>query len=310
MRAGLIVAAIFAAAPLHAAGPVDEVCPYPDALGTSRTMEIDSTKGLQLGLKTYPKTLALEKGEVVLTFDDGPLPATTLPILKALAAECVKATFFLIGRNAQANPAIVKSELKAGHTIGHHSLSHPAVTLATLGEAEGRKEVDAGIAADDKAAYGEAGAAPRVPFFRFPGFADTPELDNWLAGRGITIFGADLWASDWVEMTPEATMELLLRRLDQSGKGIILLHDTRAQTAAMLPRLLRELKARGYRVVRIVPGQGPTPLTEADAGWTSETAATIKRLWPKLLAERLRATKHASAPASSGVPPQNPAMGQ
>lgn len=298
-----------------AAGQAAETsCPNPDALNTSRTIAIDPAQKLRLGFKTYDHSLALQPHEVVLTFDDGPFPATTGPILKALAEECVRATFFLVGRNAKANPTFVRQELAAGHTIGHHSLTHPAITLAALGEAAARREVDEGMAADDKAAYGTATAEPRVPFFRFPGFADTPELDAWLAGRGITVFGADLWASDWVEMTPEATMDLLLRRLDQAGKGIILLHDTRPQTAKMLPALLRELKKRDYHVVQIVPGTGPTEVEAAPEGWTSETAATIKKLWPKLMAEKLRAARaaatpgKAAAPAAASMPESEPAV--
>ena len=296
------------------AGPVlaGEACPNPDALGTSRTIEINPAQKLRLGLKTYDHTLELKPHEVVLTFDDGPLPATTGPVLKALADECVKATFFLVGRNAQANPAFVRQERAGGHTIGHHSMTHPAITLAGMTEAAARKDIDDGMAADDRAAYGAAGAEPKVAFFRFPGFADTPELNDWLAARGISVFGADLWASDWVEMTPEATMDLLLRRLDAAGKGIILLHDTRPQTARMLPALLRELKRREYHVVQIVPGAGPTPVEDAPPGWTSETAAAIKKLWPKLMAEKLRAAKRAAAPmqpAHASVPPSaSPAM--
>jgi hypothetical protein len=75
-----------------------------NVLGTSRTIAIGAPNGLQVGLKTYPQTIKLEDHEVVLTFDDGPLPATTGKVLDALKAQCVKATFFLIGQNAPANP--------------------------------------------------------------------------------------------------------------------------------------------------------------------------------------------------------------
>ena len=71
--------------------------------------------------------------------------------------------------------------------------------------------------------------------------------------RGIVVFGADVWASDWNPMTPEAELQLLLARIDQVGRGIVLLHDTKAQTARMLPKLLRELKIRGYSIVHVVP---------------------------------------------------------
>jgi peptidoglycan/xylan/chitin deacetylase (PgdA/CDA1 family) len=97
---------------------------------------------------------------------------------------------------------------------------------------------------------------PRTPFFRFPGFAGSPALIERLRQRGIAVFGADLWASDWNPMSPAYERELLLRRLAAAGSGIVLLHDTHAQTAAMLPGLLRELKRRGYQVVHVAPGSG------------------------------------------------------
>ena len=270
-----------------------EACGRPDALGVSRVIEVNPRGGLKLGLKSYPQTLALEKGEVVLTFDDGPLPATTGPILKALDDECVKATFFLVGANAQANPTVVQREIARGHSVGHHSFSHPFITMRGMTEPAAKADMEQGFAADDRAANKEAGAAPRTPFFRYPGFADTPELNSWLASRNIAVFGADLWASDWVDMSPQKTMELLLTRLDHAGKGIILLHDTRPQTAKMLPALLRELKARNYKVVHIVPARddAPTPLAKAGPGWTSETEVNIAKVWPKILAEKRRLAK-------------------
>jgi peptidoglycan-N-acetylglucosamine deacetylase len=252
----------------------------PDALGVSRTIEIGGA-ATSVGLKTYPRTIALADKELILTFDDGPNAPTTDRILAALDAECVKATFFLIGRNAQAAPDVVRREIAAGHTVGHHSFSHPAVTLRNLGEDAARADIDKGIAADDKAAYGAAGAGPKVPFFRFPGFADTAALDEWLIRRGITIFGADLWASDWQPMTPDEELSLLLGRIEKARKGIVLMHDTIGATAQMLPNLLRELKKRGYRIVHIVPGKGPTPIEPAPKGWSSETEKTLAHMWPK-----------------------------
>ena len=258
-------------------------CPGdPQALGVSREIAVGAgPAGLAIGLKSYPRTLALEKGEVVLTFDDGPAETTTA-VLDALKQECVKATFFLIGRNAAAHPALVKREVAEGHTVGHHSFSHPFITMRGLGDEKAEVDIDKGFAADDLAAYGSVAGAPRVPFFRFPGFADTPGLDAWLGGRGITIFGADLWASDWVTMTPQVELALLMRRLEAAGKGIILLHDARKQTAQMMPALLAELKRRGFHVVHMVPGAAPPPLAQAAPGWTSDTEAAIAKVWPKI----------------------------
>jgi peptidoglycan/xylan/chitin deacetylase (PgdA/CDA1 family) len=67
------------------------------------------------------------------------------------------------------------------------------------------------------------------------------------------VFGADVWASDWLPMAPAQELQLILARIERLGSGIVLFHDTKAQTARMLPALLRELKRRGYRIVHVVP---------------------------------------------------------
>jgi peptidoglycan/xylan/chitin deacetylase (PgdA/CDA1 family) len=74
-----------------------------------------------------------------------------------------------------------------------------------------------------------------------------------LAKRHITVFGADLWASDWDRMRPDRERTLVLERLARTRGGILLFHDTKAQTAHMLPALLRDLKWQGYRIVHVTP---------------------------------------------------------
>jgi peptidoglycan/xylan/chitin deacetylase (PgdA/CDA1 family) len=257
-----------------------------DVLGTSRTIGIGAPNGLEVGLKTYPKTLKLEDHEVVLTFDDGPLPETTGKVLDALKAQCVKATFFLIGQHAAANPQLVKRQIREGHSVGHHTWSHPSITMRGLSDEAARADILKGIAADERAGYPDPASpgTPHVPFFRFPGFADTKPLLSWLASQKIAVFGADLWASDWLDMTPDAELKLIMSRLDEAKRGIVLFHDSRPSTAAMMPEFLRELKARNYRVVHIEPGETAPELEDAKPGWTSETEATVGRVMSKLLA--------------------------
>jgi peptidoglycan-N-acetylglucosamine deacetylase len=261
-------------------------CPTPDALGTSRVLRVGTVGGLHVGLKSYPQTLALEDHEVILTFDDGPNPATTDRVLRSLQDQCVKATFFLIGINAAAHQDLVRRELAEGHSIGTHSWSHPTRTLRGIAESDAVKEITKGLTAVQEAAYGApyTGGTPRVPFFRFPGFADTPALRDWLDKNNIGIFGTDLWASDWNPMTPNDELKLITERLDAAGRGIILFHDTREETAAMLPKFLRALKAKGYKVVHIEPGPGPVPeLAAAPAGWHSETEDVLAKVMPGLM---------------------------
>ena len=243
----------------------------PDALGVSRVVNIGRARAASVGLQSYPRALALQDREVVLTFDDGPA-GPTAKVLDALAKECAKATFFVIGRNADEAPESVRRAAREGHSIGHHSYSHPAKTLRLMDGAAARADIEKGIAAVTKAAGGSA-----APFFRFPGFADTPELVAWLNGRGYTVFGSDLWASDWTPMTPKAQLDLVLSRLEKAGKGIILFHDSKSTTAQMLPDFLRELKSRGYRLAHMVPGDGDTQIVDAGPTWKSTTEPIIAK---------------------------------
>lgn len=114
-----LVALLASVAVAHAAD-----CPRKGTLGTSRILTVDAQTFPRVGLKSFPQTLPLADKEVVLTFDDGPFPPTTTKVLAALASECVQATFFLIGKSAEANPQIVKKIAAAGHSVGHHTWSH------------------------------------------------------------------------------------------------------------------------------------------------------------------------------------------
>jgi peptidoglycan-N-acetylglucosamine deacetylase len=238
-----------AIAPLAAAA---QPCPgNPQALGTERVLEVNTHSTPRVGHKQFPETLPLHDKELVLTFDDGPWPTTTPKVLDALKHECVLATFFLIGRNVEAHPQLARREMAEGHSVGHHTFSHPLLSHMPLAKAEA--DINRGIAADELAIYGVRRTNPATPFFRFPGFASSPTLLSYMQDRGIVVFGADVWASDWLPMSPEQELHLLLSRIDTIGRGIVLLHDTKAQTARMLPALLRELKRRGYHIVHVVP---------------------------------------------------------
>src|SRR6201998_1161586 len=100
-------------------------CPRTDTLGTSRVLKVDAATTPRVGLKSFPQTLPLADHEVVLTFDDGPWPPTTTRVLTALTHECVRATFFLIGKFASEHPDIVRRIAAEGHTVATHTWSHP-----------------------------------------------------------------------------------------------------------------------------------------------------------------------------------------
>ena len=239
-------------------------CPRAGTLGTSRILAVDAAQTPRVGLKSFPQSLPLDDHDVVLSFDDGPWPPTTSRVLAALANECVRATFFLIGKPASEHPELVRRIAAEGHTVGHHTLSHRS--LKRIKPNEATQEIERGISAVETALHGTATTTPGTPFFRFPGFETTPATLDLLQSRGIVVFGADLWASDWNPMTPKQQLKLLTDRLRLARKGIILLHDPKAQTAAMLPDFLRYLKNNHYRVVHLVPAapeKKPDPVPSA-----------------------------------------------
>src|SRR5262245_19534788 len=158
-----------------------EACTGTNVLGVSRTVQIDTTTGPKFGFQYTDAVNFLEEGEVVLTFDDGPLRAYTRPVLEALSAQCTKATFFLVGRMAAADPEMVKEYARRGHTVGTHTWSH--ANLAHLGAPKARAELEMGFSAVQQAM-----GKPIAPFFRFPYLSSSTSMSNYLHSRQIATF--------------------------------------------------------------------------------------------------------------------------
>jgi peptidoglycan/xylan/chitin deacetylase (PgdA/CDA1 family) len=274
-------------------------CPgHPDALGTSRTLVVDPREHPRIGTMQYPETLPLEDHEVVLTFDDGPLPRNSNQILDILASQCVKATFFEIGQMAHAYPEGVRKLRDAGHSIGTHSQDHP-LTMNRMSIERARQEIDDGIASV-KTALGDDAAL--APFFRIPGLLRAQDVEDYLASQGIQTWSADFPADDWRHISSARVYDLAMKRLEDKGRGILLLHDIQARTVAALPRILFELKARGYRIVHVVPATSELPATPTEPQqWQlhppSENVAISH--WPKIPNFTFADTGTLSAPALS-----------
>ena len=258
-------------------------CPgHPDAIGTFRTLVVDPHEHPRIGTMQYAETLPLRDHEVVLTFDDGPLPRNSNQILDILASQCVKATFFEIGRMAKAYPEGIRKLIAAGHSVGTHSQTHP-LTMNHMPIDRAKQEIDDGIASV-KSALGSDDAA-LAPFFRIPGLLRAEVVEDYLASQGIQVWSADFLADDWRHISSARVYDLAIKRLEDKGKGILLLHDIQARTVAALPKILHELKARGYRIVHVVPATPQNPATPTEPqDWqlhpTSEDVATSH--WPKI----------------------------
>jgi peptidoglycan/xylan/chitin deacetylase (PgdA/CDA1 family) len=260
-----------------AAPAVAATCRNPQALGTSRTITIAPGEYTKLGDVHYSQfpQLPLRDHEVVLTFDDGPLSPFSDTILDALAHDCVKATFFLIGRQATAFPAIARRIYNDGHTIGTHSQNHP-LTFDQMPLASAQREIDDGIASVT-AALGDPRAV--APFFRMPGFLRVASVEDYLNSRAITVWSTDVDADDWYKnATPQDIVTKAMTRLEAKKHGILLLHDVHPATAMAVPMLLQELKSRGYKIVQVVPaGRRPKTLGERVA-----SPAQRPQGWPRV----------------------------
>jgi peptidoglycan/xylan/chitin deacetylase (PgdA/CDA1 family) len=190
---------------------------------------------------------AVHRGEVALTFDDGPDPEVTPRVLDLLDAAGARASFFCIGRRAAAHPEIVREIARRGHRVENHTWSHPNL-FACYAPAAQREEMERA-----QEVLGDA-AGRRPTFFRAPAGFRNPFLDRELWTARLTLAAWTRRGYDTVESDPARVAERLLR--DLAAGDILLLHDgtalrDRGNRVALevLPRVLDGLAARGLRSV-------------------------------------------------------------
>jgi peptidoglycan/xylan/chitin deacetylase (PgdA/CDA1 family) len=237
-------------------------CDKPDGMGLSRIVEIDTIGGPGFGLEHFKQYDFLRDKEVVLTFDDGPWPANTPAVLKALTDECLKATFFEIGEHATWHPEVTKQVIAAGMTVGTHTWSHKDLARKPYAKdiERAKAEIEMGISAVQMA----GGGGKVAPFFRFPYLLHSPQLLSYLGERNVAIFSTDIDSRDFKLHKPEDVIKSVMTQLEKHGKGIILMHDLHRNTAEALPELIRQLKDGGYKIVHMVPKGELTTLPKYD----------------------------------------------
>jgi peptidoglycan/xylan/chitin deacetylase (PgdA/CDA1 family) len=284
-------------------------CPgHPDAIGTSRTIVVDPRQYPIIGTMQYGKTLPLEDHEVVLTFDDGPLPKYSNQILDILAAHCAKATFFLVGSQANGNPEGVRKVRDAGHTVATHTQNHPT-GMDRMPLERSLKEIEQGIASVTAAL---ADGTRPAPFVRIPGLRSNDGIEAFARARGLQVWSADFPADDWRHVSADRVYELAIKRIEAKRKGILLLHDIQPRTVAALPRILHELKVRGYRIVHVVPAAPGRPATPTvPQQWQLHPATEMVAVshWPKIPRFAFAGTTALPAPALSSFDWRNIDLG-
>jgi peptidoglycan/xylan/chitin deacetylase (PgdA/CDA1 family) len=252
-------------APAAASGPAwvqrPIACANPNAMGVARVVEIDTTDGPGFGFQHFKTYDFLRDHEVVLTFDDGPWLGHTPLVLKALADQCLRATFFPIGKHATYYPEILRQVVAAGHTVGSHTWSHQDLqaVIKKSGFDAAKEEMEKGASAVHMMAD-----APIAPFFRFPDLRHPPEMLTYLGGRNIATFSTDIDSWDFKIKKPEELIKTLMAKVQKAGKAIILMHDFQKVTSIALPQILGQLQKNGFKVVHMVPKTQLTTLPEFD----------------------------------------------
>ena len=222
----------------------DDAAACRGGLGTSRTVTLSTSDGARFGSSHGGHRNFLKNKEVVLTFDDGPVPGKTSRVLDVLKSHCARATFFMVGQMASNSPHLVKRALAEGHTIGTHSYNH-----RNLGSTNGKtaiQDVDKTIRAVNKAAGRKV-----APFFRFPYLSENRSVNTYLRKRGFGVFAIDVDSLDYRFSNSTSMVNRVMSELNRKGKGIILLHDIQSVTANGLDQLLTRLDKAGYRLVHI-----------------------------------------------------------
>lgn len=257
--------------PPATAGPAN--CIDPAAIGVSRTVEIDASTGGIYGSMTARtrRPSFLRSKEVVLTFDDGPMPWVTRSILDTLEKHCARATFFATGRMAMAYPATVRDIVARGHTLGSHTYSHP-FRLPRMDKARATDEIERGFAA-----VASAAGTPVAPFFRFTGLSDSDALVDYLASRGAAAFSVDIVSNDSYIHDAGTLTARTLAEVDARGGGILLFHDIKTTTAKALPAILDGLKARGYRVAHLAARAPMEPRQDLMSEYAPRVAKLVAR---------------------------------
>ncbi|MET3105921.1 peptidoglycan/xylan/chitin deacetylase (PgdA/CDA1 family) [Oxalobacteraceae bacterium GrIS 1.18] len=237
-----------------AAGLIDT---FKSAIPTAEQQALPSDKTEELVVQARQNEwqgLQLEKGSVLLSFDDGPHPVYTKEILAILERYKVKAIFFQLGQNLGTvtdghaeltrNEEIEKDILSAGHAIGNHSFTHPF--LPKLDQTEVDQEIDKTQALLDLIIPDDA---HRTHMFRAPYGARNSMILGEIGERGLRSVLWNIDSLDWSDPVPESIVHRILQELEHSGRGIILMHDIHPKTVIALTMLLDELIKRGYHFV-------------------------------------------------------------
>jgi peptidoglycan/xylan/chitin deacetylase (PgdA/CDA1 family) len=242
------------AEPQVIAVPVDEMS-RPPSLGPATTGQLEApVPQASPALASLPKpaqpaaskhsynSCNVDGPYIAMTFDDGPHPELTPRLLDELKKRNLKATFYVVGRNVEEYPEIVKRMADEGHEVANHTWSHPA--LPKLGAEGVRKQMNDTTAAIRKA----CGVTPVT--MRPPYGATNAGLNRRMAeDYGMKVI---LWSVDPQDWKYRKVNHVYTQIVEKAHPGaIILAHDIHATTVAAMPQTFDTLLAKGYKFVTV-----------------------------------------------------------
>lgn len=197
------------------------------------------------GKTIYEVNLKDNRKVIALTFDDGPWENTTLQVLDILKENNIKATFFVVGQHVKNHPQLTKQIVAEGHALGNHTWSHQYDHYNPAGAARELNETADLI-------YKLTGA--KTSLFRPPAGILNNGLVTYAQQQKYAVIMWSADSKDW--HSRKTTEEGLIDNVLQAAKpgGIVLLHDgggDRSKTVQALPKLIAELKKRGYEFVTV-----------------------------------------------------------
>jgi peptidoglycan/xylan/chitin deacetylase (PgdA/CDA1 family) len=193
-----------------------------------------------LGKVVLNKPKGIKEKVIALTFDDGPSPWTTVPILDSLKKNNAKATFFVVGVMVPKREEILRRMLREGHTIGNHTNTHPMRPSAGVG----KPEIEIADAKIKKA----IGYTPNI--FR-------PPYGLWRNSTAVYSRRMGVPSIQWTGTSADTARHASVQSVINNTMhyvapgGIILLHDVKPHTAKAVPAILARLKKMGYRCVTV-----------------------------------------------------------
>ncbi|MCA9436813.1 MAG: polysaccharide deacetylase family protein, partial [Candidatus Omnitrophica bacterium] len=226
------------------------VCLYFPTFGRAEEMKLPEVESMGRGVTLLWEGPS-DRQVVALTFDDGPIPGKTEPILDLLGENQVPATFFVLGENAERHPEILKRMVREGHEIGNHTVHHPDLTK--LSTAKVREE----IKGCQKIVEDAVGCKPR--FFRPPYGAANLTTMSILSSQNLSAVFWSIDPQDWRGGSEQEIVSDIDSHLDNGA--IILLHERSPNTGESIPTLIQTVREKGFRFVTMSEMFGYPPFS-------------------------------------------------